>query len=346
MPSASQQSYFALRAFNVELASIKDGSILRRRLSSSGAEGGGGGDHSTSGGTGGGTTTSSSIALQLRMQWWRDALDTIYKSDESSDQLGNTSNKDPLLQSLSISCWHSPVVRSLYRAVQDHSLTRRFLERLVDARESDLELIQPATVQEMVDYAEETSSSLLYLSLECAGVRDDRADAVASSAGIGIGLALCLRATPFRLLHGEIPLASELFPKRFDYRAILRELEVQASRHEEASASVATGTTMSSPSSPHSPRFESAAARAWQEAARHVAREAVVQLQQAQDLQGHVPKAGRSCLLPVIPALQYLAKLEQSANYNLWDPQLLQPNPRSRLSLLLLMGRSWLTGVI
>jgi hypothetical protein len=29
-----------------------------------------------------------------------------------------------------------------------------------------------------------------------------------------------------------------------------------------------------------------------------------------------------------------------------WDPSLLQPDPRSRLSLLMRMGRTWLTGVL
>jgi NADH dehydrogenase [ubiquinone] 1 alpha subcomplex assembly factor 6 len=198
----------------------------------------------------------------------------------------------------------------------------------------------------MVDYAEETSSSLLYLSLECAGVRDDEADAVASHAGIGIGLALSLRSTPFRMLHGEVPLASELFPKRFDYGAILQELEEDGSSSGEEASQTAPGATGASPSSPPAPRFGSVAARAWQDAARHVAGEAALHLHQAQDLQSRVPKRGRACLLPAVPAMQYLSRLERPAQYNVWDPQLLQPDPRSRLSLLLLMGRSWLTGVI
>jgi NADH dehydrogenase [ubiquinone] 1 alpha subcomplex assembly factor 6 len=329
MPSASQKSYFAVRAFNVELASIKDGSHVRRR-SPSETEGIGAWEDDSLGGS------KSSIALHMRMQWWRDSLETIYRNEED---FGGTGNADPLLRSLSVSCWHSPVVRSLYQAVQEHELTQRFLERLIDARETDLDLTQPQTVQEMIDYAEETSSSLLYMSLECTGVRDDQADAVASHAGIGVGLTLCLRATPFRLVHGEVPLASELFPKRFDYRATLRELEDRRDASPSSSASDATKSASASP-------FDSDSALVWQEAARHVAHEAALHLRQAHELQRAVPKQSRACLLSMVPAMHYLAQLQQYANYHVWDPRLLQPDPRSRLSLLMLMGRAWLTGVI
>lgn len=148
VPKRAQRSYFAIRAFNAELASIKDGSSLRRR--------GGGGIQQGE--------TAATLAVQMRMQWWRDAVGTIYGDDPR-----NTSS-DPTLANLSISCWHSPVVRALHRAVKENNLTRRFLERLIESREADLEINQYPSLEEAVNYAEQSVSSLLYLSLECAGV--------------------------------------------------------------------------------------------------------------------------------------------------------------------------------
>lgn len=141
MPQHAQSSYFAVRAVNAELASIKDGSSLRRRQATAPLE------------------TSTTLALQMRMQWWRDAVAQVY-GDEPS---GSSS-------ALSISCWQSPVVRALAEATTRSNLTRRFLERLIDAREGDLEMNQYKTMQQAIEYAEDSVSSLLYLSLECAGV--------------------------------------------------------------------------------------------------------------------------------------------------------------------------------
>jgi NADH dehydrogenase [ubiquinone] 1 alpha subcomplex assembly factor 6 len=124
MPSPVQKSYFAIRAFNVELASVKDSNLQR-------------------------TGEGSSLALLLRIQWWRDALEEIYTADNNSS---NAQTMDR--NGLSISCWHSPVVRALHRAiVVDAGLTRRFLERLIDSRHAELDIHQHANLQECVEYA-------------------------------------------------------------------------------------------------------------------------------------------------------------------------------------------------
>jgi hypothetical protein len=142
---------------------------------------------------------------------------------------------------------------------------------------------------------------------------------VASYAGIGIGLTTSLRATPFRLVYGEVPLSADLFPTAFAYDSVLR-------AHESGESIPPSDVAV------------------WEEAVRQVAHEAILYLSQAQNLQGRVPKSSRACLLPVVPAWHYLGHL-QKAKYNLFDPKLLQQNPKTRLSLLLLLGRTWLTGV-
>jgi NADH dehydrogenase [ubiquinone] 1 alpha subcomplex assembly factor 6 len=150
LPANARRSYFAIRAFNVELASIKDGSVSRKV-----------------GGAQFDNDSGASMALKIRLQWWRQALNTIYSE---ADDTGDYSSADPLLQSMIRSSWNNPVVRELDTAVHQSQLTRRFLERLVEAREIDLDVRQFDTMEEQIQYAENTFSSLLYLSLECTNV--------------------------------------------------------------------------------------------------------------------------------------------------------------------------------
>ena len=147
MPKNSQRAFFTLRAFNTELASIKGSHNLRKM-----------------GDEGGMPDTPTTVALQMRMQWWRDALDEIYGEASSAPPT------DPALRNLSISCWNSPIVRALDHANQQVGFTRRFLDRLIDARAHDLEVQQLATLDESINYAEETVSSLMYLTLETVDV--------------------------------------------------------------------------------------------------------------------------------------------------------------------------------
>ncbi len=154
MPHESRRSFFAVRAFNVELASIKDGSVSRQV---------GGAQFEESGAT---------MALKVRVQWWRDAIGQIY-SDETSAATGDPSN-DPILASMAKSCWNNPVVRVLDHAVHESNLTRRFLERLLETREEDLDVKQLDTLKEAISYAENTFSSLLYLALETTDVSESK----------------------------------------------------------------------------------------------------------------------------------------------------------------------------
>jgi NADH dehydrogenase [ubiquinone] 1 alpha subcomplex assembly factor 6 len=309
MPSTAQKSYFAVRAFNVEISSIKDGHNLRK--------------------SGQPRDTAGTLVLQIRMQWWRDALNEIYDSDNVDDNTskqtktssiikGNNADDDPIAANLSIASWHSPVVRALDVANRECNLTRRFLERLIDVRENDLDVNQYKTMADVVSYAEESVSSLLYLSLECTGVRDDEADLVASHAGVGIGLVTALRATPFRLVYGEVPIPAELLHPAFGYNELM-DFQAEEFTLSERDADM------------------------FKQAVQHMAEEATAHLAQARELQGKIPKHARACILPVIPALMFLSKL-QEVDHNLFDTKL-QISEKARLRMLLLLGRTWLTGI-
>lgn len=146
MPRSARRSYFAIRALNVELASIKD---ARK--------------------TEGGEFDAASLALKIRVQWWYDALNQVY---------GDTTPSDPSVTGIALdmatSSWNNPIVRVLNDAVEESNLTKRFLERLLDAREADLDVKQPETIGESIDYAENIFSSLLFLSLETTNVSNYR----------------------------------------------------------------------------------------------------------------------------------------------------------------------------
>ncbi|CAB9510376.1 complex I, assembly factor 6 [Seminavis robusta] len=293
MPKKVQQEYFALLAFNVELASVKQGSARLR----------GGADNST-------------LAVQLKFQRWKDLLDAVYTGSSTLEQAATS------LSSFAA----DPVAASLARAIHDKELTRRFLERLIEAREADVDVVQWNTMQEVTRYAEESVSSRLYLTLECLGIRNDDADIVASHAGVGMGVLVNLRAAPVRVVMGEIPIPVELLPATFPY-SILQDL-----------ADYPEETTWPD----ERDKLD------WDEAVQQMAMLASGHLIKAQSLQGQIPKAGRSCLLPMVPALHYLSKLESDPiNYNVFHPQLrgVDVDRWDRVKMLLVLSRSWLTGV-
>ncbi|XP_065758851.1 NADH dehydrogenase (ubiquinone) complex I, assembly factor 6 isoform X3 [Muntiacus reevesi] len=114
----------------------------------------------------------------MRMQFWKKTVDDIY------------SDNPP----------HQPVAIELWKAVRRHNLTKRWLMKIIDEREKNLDDKAYRNIQELENYAENTQSSLLYLTLEILGVKDLHADHAASHIGKAQGIVTCLRATPY---HGS-----------------------------------------------------------------------------------------------------------------------------------------------
>ncbi|KAF6323529.1 NADH:ubiquinone oxidoreductase complex assembly factor 6 [Rhinolophus ferrumequinum] len=113
----------------------------------------------------------------MRMQFWKKTVDDIY------------SDNPP----------HQPVAIELWKAVKRHNLTKRWLMKIIDEREKNLDDKVYRNIQELENYAENTQSSLLYLTLEILGIKDLHADHAASHIGKAQGIVTCLRATPY---HG------------------------------------------------------------------------------------------------------------------------------------------------
>lgn len=77
------------------------------------------------------------------------------------------------------------------------------------------------------------------------------------------------------------------------------------------------------------------------DAVQEMAMAASAHLAEARDRQGDLPSHARPCLLPVVPALHYLSRLE-TTEYDIFNDGLLEPE---QLKVLLLLGRTWMTGI-
>ncbi len=84
----------------------------------------------------------------IRLQWWRDSLAEIYEGKALTPH---------------------PVLDPLAEAIRMHDLPHDLFETLLKARELDLRNHPPATMEELVSYADMTSTPLLQLSLKTYG---------------------------------------------------------------------------------------------------------------------------------------------------------------------------------
>jgi len=299
MPPRAREPYFAIRAFNVELASIKDGRHRSLLESESSPE-----------------PEKSSMATHLRMEWWKSAISKMY-----SDPIPTTTH-DPNLSSLLANVLssqnHHPVVRSLHRAVSEYTLTRRFLERLIESRENDLDVTQLEDMNELVKYSEDSVSSFLYLSLECCGVRNPDADVIASHIGMGIGITTAIRSiVPKIALTGEMAIPMDVCEKYSISTKFLRNL-VQTY-------------------DPQDPKASQGDEKLLKEAVKELSHLSLSHLSYARSRQHMVPKEGRQCLLPAVGALHYLSTLEQS-HFNILHPDLLSRDSlQGRIDMLKVM---------
>ncbi len=130
-----------------------------------------------------------------------------------------------------------------------------------------------------------------------------------------MGLVTALRAARFRLARGECTIPKDLIPPQFPYY----KFNVQNPEAE----------------------FTDAERQLLKTAVHEMAMVASSHLAEARERQSDVPSHARPCFLPVVPALHFLSKLEK-AEYDIFDDKLLEGD---QLRMLLLLGRTWLTGI-
>jgi NADH dehydrogenase [ubiquinone] 1 alpha subcomplex assembly factor 6 len=134
-------------------------------------------------------TVSEPLMGEIRLQWWRDTLDAIYGGRKPIDA----------------------TARALSDVIERRDLARAGFDRLVDARQRDLDERRPADLPELVSYAEESSATLTLLTLDVLGAGNDQA---VRSAGTDVGVAWALtgllRAVPVHAAQGRVWLPSSV----------------------------------------------------------------------------------------------------------------------------------------
>ncbi|KAL4887395.1 Squalene/phytoene synthase [Aspergillus karnatakaensis] len=127
------------------------------------------------------TTSSHTIGL-MRLQFWRDAI---------SKTLAGNPPKEPIAILLA-----SAIEDLHHRSEGRAKLSRNWLNRMINAREQTLTNDPYTNLEALEQYAENTYSTLLYLTLSAIPMASVTADHVASHVGKAAGIAAVLRGLP------------------------------------------------------------------------------------------------------------------------------------------------------
>ncbi|KAM7421616.1 hypothetical protein PAMA_015661 [Pampus argenteus] len=223
----------------------------------------------------------------MRMQFWKTAIEEIYR-DEPPKQ---------------------PVSSELWRAVRKQHLTKRWLLRIITEREKDLDDRAYRNLQELETYSENTQSSLIYLLLECLGVKNVHADHAASHIGKAQGIVTCLRATPYHSSRRKVYLPMDICM----LHGASQEDFIRGSRE---------------PSS-REPSIR--------DVAYDIASQAHVHLEHARSFSHQVPAAATPAFLQTVVLEDYLQRVRR-ADFDIFHPSLQKRNPLLPIQLYL---RSW-----
>mmetsp|Transcript_11557 Transcript_11557/g.22735 ORF Transcript_11557/g.22735 Transcript_11557/m.22735 type:complete len:399 (+) Transcript_11557:188-1384(+) len=245
---------------------------------------------------------SNEAAGALRCQWWRELVDEAYRGSSSENVSGSKYGMQG-----------HPVFPELKYAIQKSNLTRRWLDRMIDARQDDIGMQQPETLAEMEKYAEWTASSMLYLTLEMLNVRDAETDHAASHAGKAIGLANSLNGLPFLYAHGQLVLPSEIMTKH-----ALRSWSFER---------LAALAASSKPQEGRTPEENEELVHAFQaltESVYDVAATAHGHLEHARALHDKIPKEAFPAFLVTVQASIFLERLQSTAQFDIFNSALRQ----------------------
>jgi phytoene synthase len=209
---------------------------------------------------------------RIRLEWWRETIAAAYEGGAVRRHI---------------------VVEPLTAAIREQALTPEHFDRLIDARERDLDDEPPASLATFEDYAEATSARLVYLALEILGVRDPAAYQAGHHVGIAYALAGLLRAMPYQARAGRclvpVDIAARAEVDADDYRVLRTTAALRAATAEIAAA-----------------------------ASRH--------LGLARAFRRAIARPALPALLPAVVAARSLRRLER-AGYDPFDPTLAAPDP-------------------
>lgn len=133
-------------------------------------------------------TVSQPIAGQIRLQWWRDRIDELYRGRTIDHRL----------------------VEALGRTIAAHDLPRDLFDGLIDARDHDLEQAPFATLADLEAYADATSGHVMRLAARILGA-GDTLDADIRSLGAAYALTGLCRALPCHATRRRLMLPVDRF---------------------------------------------------------------------------------------------------------------------------------------
>jgi NADH dehydrogenase [ubiquinone] 1 alpha subcomplex assembly factor 6 len=217
---------------------------------------------------------------RIRLQWWREGIEQVFAGGAVRSH---------------------EVLTPLAAAVRKHELDRQEIERMIDAREQDLEADPPATRAALDAYCESTSGALQSLVLAVLGVGGEVEREAARAAGTAYALAGLIRAIPFHARAKRQFIPRELAEaEHLDLRELF---ELHPSR---ALAAIAERLAMA----------------AWDRLAR------------ARSVRAKVSRTALPALLPASLAGRHLNRLRR-ARYDVFNPRFARPNTQAAMVLTL-----------
>ncbi|KAG9066480.1 NADH dehydrogenase (ubiquinone) complex I, assembly factor 6 [Linnemannia hyalina] len=172
-PAHQKPTQLALRAFNIELASIRE-------------------------------SVSNTDIGRMRMQFWRDSLDKVF---------AGMPPQQPVALALAHAIQEQELRHQQQGGSGDSEMSLIWFKRMITEREQNLSDPQFMTLAQMETYCENTFGSLLYLQLESVGVKSLEADHAASHMAKAMGIATMLRAFPFHMHQNRMVIPAEITAK-------------------------------------------------------------------------------------------------------------------------------------
>ncbi|MFT4078939.1 phytoene/squalene synthase family protein [Rhodomicrobium sp.] len=141
------------------------------------------------------------LAGQIRLKWWRDAIE----SGEANEKTGN------------------PLADALNAAIMAHDLPRERLLAMVDANVPELFGDSPSDDAEFAALIDDSQGALFELASAALGDRSEAAKGAAREAGLALGIVETLRGLPDSVARGRLPLPLALLEEKgVDFEAMGR----------------------------------------------------------------------------------------------------------------------------
>ena len=142
-------------------------------------------------------TVSEPMLGQIRLQWWRDTMDCLCRGDAT----------------------HHPLADGLSQLIRRQSLPKPLFDRLIEARELDMQDAPAETMEQLRLYVEDSSAGLSALAALVLGGDDAATQEAARHVGQAWGLVGLLRAHAFGIKVRRLHLPVK--EKRLDVEQVL-----------------------------------------------------------------------------------------------------------------------------